>query len=123
METFTDTPEGRTVLLRAVLTPENYADILRSVRRRAKLSQHYTAVLYKEILNDGSVADSHGSQISMWETKSMRPYVGNFIRWANALGCDVMLVPRRELPEPEDGEDPSTWEVVDLTEEEVIERA
>ena len=63
------------------------------------MTQHFTAVIYKEMRPEGPNGIAHGSQVSMWETGTMVPMVTSFILWANALGCDVLLAPRHELPE------------------------
>lgn len=43
----------------------------------------------------GTDHDAH-YMVSSWERGSSSPYGANLIRWANALGYDVELVPREE---------------------------
>jgi hypothetical protein len=73
------------------ITKDNYVDTMRLIRRQQHMTQHYVAV----ILGGGDRASGvPASQVSMWEAGLMRPRIDSFLRWTDAIGCDVMLVPR-----------------------------
>jgi len=76
-----------------VITKDNYRETMRAVRRQQHMTQHYAAsILATEARQNYAPA----SQVSMWETGFMVPRLDNFLRWANAIGCDVVLIPRKQ---------------------------
>jgi len=76
-----------------IITRDNYRETMRLVRRQQHITQHYAASI---LAAEAGQNYAPSSQVSMWESGFMIPRTDNFLRWANAIGCDVVLVPRKQ---------------------------